>query len=199
MKNETELRVIKTRKNIIDSFLMLLEKKPLEKISVTEICAGANCSRNTFYLHYPYKEALYESLLDELIQQVCAGFQPGDREPDESFMDYSMRKIRIMGRSTLAIRNQLAPLMSDGHADGFFRRLQSALYITLVEGPAAEDWAVKSTESPYYRLTCWYSAGAIVGFLMGNIYDVYMPEEEALDVLCKLHINTFQVGEQFLS
>ena len=199
MKNDTDLRVIKTRKNIIDSFLKLLEKKPLEKISVTEICAGANCSRNTFYLHYPYKEVLYESLIDELIKQVCAGFLSGDREADESFIDYSIRKIRIMGHSTLSIRDKLLPLMNGGHAEIFFRRLQSALFITLVEGPAADHWPVKSTDSPYYRLICWYSAGAIVGFLMGNIYDISMPEEEALDVLCKLHVNTFQVGEWYLS
>ena len=197
MKNENDLRVIKTRKNIIDSFLALLAKKPLEEISVTEICAGANCSRNTFYLHYPYKEALYNSLIDELIEQVRSGFLPGDRESDESYLDYAVRKIRLMGHSTLSVREKLRPLMSCGHADTFFRRLQNELYITLYAS-GIKQMKLEYADSQTYQLICWYSSGAIVGFLMGNIYDVDMPEDEALDILCRLHVNAFKVSEQFM-
>ena len=188
MKNANDIRVIQTRKNIIHSFLALLAKKPLEEISVTEICAGANCSRNTFYLHYPYKEALYNSLIDELIEQVRSGFLPGDRESDESYLDYAVRKIRLMGHSTLSVREKLRPLMSCGHAD---------TYITLYAS-GIKQMKLEYADSQTYQLICWYSSGAIVGFLMGNIYDVDMPEDEALDILCRLHENAFKVSEQFM-
>lgn len=197
MKNENDLRVIKTRKNIIDSFLTLLAKKPLEEISVTEICAGANCSRNTFYLHYPYKEALYNSLIDELIDQVRSGFLPGDRESDESYLDYTVRKIRLMGQSALSVREKLRSLMSCGHADIFFRQLQHELYMTLYTS-GLKQMKPEFADSQAYHLICWYSSGAMVGFLMGNIYDVDMPEDQALDILCRLHENAFKVSEQFL-
>ena len=197
MKNESDLRVKKTRKNIIDSFLALLAKKPLEEISVTEICAGANCSRNTFYLHYPYKEALYNSLINDLIEQVRSGFLPGDRESDENYLDYAVRKIRLMGHSTLSVREKLRPLMSCGHADTFFRRLQNDLYMTLYDS-GIKYMNLEYADSQAYQLICWYSSGAIVGFLMGNIYDVDMPEDQALDILCRLHENAFKVSEGFM-
>ena len=50
-----DLRVVKTKENITHSFLELLEKKSIEKITVKELCEKARISRNTFYQHYQYK------------------------------------------------------------------------------------------------------------------------------------------------
>lgn len=47
-----DLRVVKTKENITHSFLELLEKKSIEKITVKELCEKARISRNTFYQHY---------------------------------------------------------------------------------------------------------------------------------------------------
>ena len=50
--NEQDLRVIKTRERIEDALLQLLETKPLEKITVTELARVAMINKGTFYLHY---------------------------------------------------------------------------------------------------------------------------------------------------
>lgn len=59
-------RVRYTKKAIRESFLDLLEKKPLEKISVTEICKNADINRGTFYSHYSDPFELKASLEQEL-------------------------------------------------------------------------------------------------------------------------------------
>lgn len=41
-----------TERTIRDTFLQLLEQKPPEKISVSDLCAGAGINRSTFYRHY---------------------------------------------------------------------------------------------------------------------------------------------------
>lgn len=41
-----------TRKEIMDTFMELLNKKPLSKITITEIITEANISRNTFYYYF---------------------------------------------------------------------------------------------------------------------------------------------------
>lgn len=41
-----------TEKVIRDTVFELLKKKPIEKISVTEVCKLADINRSTFYLHY---------------------------------------------------------------------------------------------------------------------------------------------------
>ncbi|PNZ57598.1 TetR family transcriptional regulator, partial [Staphylococcus condimenti] len=45
-------RVVKTRRNITETFLDLFYKKDFEKITIKEIADAAEIERKTFYLHY---------------------------------------------------------------------------------------------------------------------------------------------------
>lgn len=68
MKND--LRVRYTRTVIQESFLELLKEKPLNKITVKELCTAAGIHRGTFYKHYQdcydLMEKIEEQALDEL-------------------------------------------------------------------------------------------------------------------------------------
>lgn len=69
---KTDRRVKYTKQAIRDSFLKLLSEKPIERISVTEICREAEINRGTFYSHYTDPYDLRESLVKELIEAVRA-------------------------------------------------------------------------------------------------------------------------------
>ena len=49
------------------SFLKLLKEKPVNRITVKEVCALAQFNRATFYAHYSNCFALMESIENELI------------------------------------------------------------------------------------------------------------------------------------
>lgn len=51
-QNKTDLRIIKTKASIKREFMTLLQKKPVEKITVTELAEKALINKGTFYLHY---------------------------------------------------------------------------------------------------------------------------------------------------
>lgn len=57
-----DLRIQKTRAAIKSAFLELRRKKPIEKITVTELAKLAEINKATFYLHY---SDIY-SLADEM-------------------------------------------------------------------------------------------------------------------------------------
>lgn len=63
-KNE-DLRVIKTKKLIKDSFFELIGEKGYSKVTVTDITKKANINRNTFYLHYVDKEDLVDQIITD--------------------------------------------------------------------------------------------------------------------------------------
>ena len=67
--NKKDLRVIKTKRNIKKAFSDLMQKKPLEKITVTEIASLAEINKGTFYLHYADIYELYDEYLSEFIEQ----------------------------------------------------------------------------------------------------------------------------------
>ena len=47
-----DLRIEKTEKGIKNAFIELRSKKPLEKITVRELCEIARINKSTFYSHY---------------------------------------------------------------------------------------------------------------------------------------------------
>lgn len=53
-----------TKKAIMESFVKLLEEKPLNKISVKDVVEDCGINRNTFYYHF----ADLPSLIDEIIK-----------------------------------------------------------------------------------------------------------------------------------
>jgi len=65
-------RVRRTRRLLQQALLQLLRDEPLEKITVTQITARADVSRQAFYLHFASKEELLLSHVDDVSAQVHA-------------------------------------------------------------------------------------------------------------------------------
>lgn len=84
--NKLDARVRYTRKVIEDTFLELLQDKPVSRITVTEICQRAELNRATFYKHYldvpDLLEKIEARLLDQL-QDILGNY----REKDFTSMD----------------------------------------------------------------------------------------------------------------
>ena len=72
---KTDLRTIRTRKAIVDSFIELLENKDFTSITISEITTAAMINRGTFYRHFLDKydlleKAIKEILMKQLIEQL---------------------------------------------------------------------------------------------------------------------------------
>lgn len=65
-------RVMYTKMFLRESLLALLENKPIEKITPTELCRHAGINRNTFYSHYRSPEELLHSIELEVLQKIEA-------------------------------------------------------------------------------------------------------------------------------
>ena len=71
--NENDLRVIKTKKYIEESFIYLLRQKDFNKITVQDILDRALINRSTFYKHYTDKYQLAETLCNEVFDLLITG------------------------------------------------------------------------------------------------------------------------------
>jgi AcrR family transcriptional regulator len=70
MSNETDLRIIKTRRLIRDAFVKLLDRKGFNKITINNIADMAMINRSTFYLHYSDKYDLLQQTMEEAMQNI---------------------------------------------------------------------------------------------------------------------------------
>ena len=67
---KTDARVKYTRMVLKKALLELLEHKPVNKITVKEVCERAGLNRATFYAHYTDCFDLLESIEEELFGQL---------------------------------------------------------------------------------------------------------------------------------
>ena len=74
-----DLRVEKTKGSIVNAFLSLRAKKPLEKITVKELCQLARINKSTFYTHYPDIFALSYALEGEVVEAILADIPHPER------------------------------------------------------------------------------------------------------------------------
>lgn len=65
-----DLRIRRTKRGIKDAFLELLEKKPIDDITISEIAKVAGVNRKTFYRHYPTKYQIMEDIIDDSLNDL---------------------------------------------------------------------------------------------------------------------------------
>lgn len=76
MENKSDLRISKTLRFINNAFMELITKKPIYKITVTELAQKAEISKGTFYLHYLDIFDLYNQLVNETVVKIAGSFNP---------------------------------------------------------------------------------------------------------------------------
>ncbi|MFA5675245.1 MAG: TetR-like C-terminal domain-containing protein [Christensenellales bacterium] len=71
MSNERNDRRVKYTKMVLkDSFISLLEKKEISKITIKELCEDADINRATFYAHYNDQYDFMNQIQNELIANI---------------------------------------------------------------------------------------------------------------------------------
>lgn len=66
-----DARAVRTRQVLRTALLELLEKKPLELITIRDICKAAHIGYVTFYRHYQSKESLLNDIAVEQVQRLA--------------------------------------------------------------------------------------------------------------------------------
>lgn len=93
MEMSTDLRILKTRKNIYDAFMQLMSSKSFEEIKVNEICEKALINRSTFYAHFEDKYVLLDSLINDLKNSLMQRLKTN--EVKDITKDYFIKSISL--------------------------------------------------------------------------------------------------------
>lgn len=75
MAGKTDRRVLYTKMVLKQSLLELLRERPIEKITVKDICEKADINRGTFYTHFTDPYNLLEQIENELFGEILASIE----------------------------------------------------------------------------------------------------------------------------
>lgn len=133
-EKKLDARVRYTRMVIRNSFMALMAQKPLAKVTVKEICDGADINRATFYAHYHDPVDLVTSIEAEItegINQRLAGAFAAD---GSNLTDILTRVFRYI-RENAAV---FTVLLSDNGDTGF-----QAQVVSTIEKQFVSAWTLQ--------------------------------------------------------
>lgn len=135
-KKKLDRRVKYTKMVIKDSFVALLNVKPISKITIKEICEKADINRATFYSHYKDQYDLLHQIEEELFNDINQ-YLTGE------YSTVSVESTNIMTKILLYIRKNsgICKVLLGKNGDVHFEKLIAEL----VEQQFIADWIEKKT------------------------------------------------------
>ena len=182
----TDRRVLRTKKNIRQTFLQLLSEKSLTQLTVKELSERADINRKTFYMYYSNIEEILSELEDELVQKLVLVFEKELFER-ETFDSYS-----FFENLNLAIQEDIELYRTLNHADllpHLILRAKNALidvFFRKYNIPADSD-------SERYILYAEYAASGILSmYTKWFSNDFHMSLEELTKTAAEITLYGFQ-------
>lgn len=163
-----DLRVEKTKRNIINAFLNLRSRKPIEKITIKEIAEIAQINKATFYLHYHDIYDLSESLERDVIKSALSNIE----HPDYVLNDNKLFVKELV--MSIFANEQLIRILFEGNRSGRFIELFEKGIIELIKKSHPEY-----NPSIERRMTITYS-------IYGGYYTYLKYCENGVDAVFKI-------------
>ena len=107
MPRKEDLRVRKTKKAISEAFMELLVEKPIEDMTVNELCDKAGVRRTTFYKHYKdkydYIASFAKGLRDKFDDIIWKGGKP--EGAIDYYVGYAKQVVDFISRHQTQVDN----------------------------------------------------------------------------------------------
>ena len=99
--NKSESKYFNTAVRFDKALLALLEKKPFEYISVSEICETAVVNRSTFYLHYDNTSDLLKETISYMLDGFTSYFAVDTQSITNKFADCALQDLKYIDNKYL--------------------------------------------------------------------------------------------------
>jgi AcrR family transcriptional regulator len=162
IKTSKDRRIKYTKMVLRESLIGLLEHKPIERITIKEICEEADINRATFYSHYAdqydllkqIEEDLYTNISSSLSQLSQDPANPNTLKQAENIFDYLRDNARITRL-----------LLSDRGDFSFQKRVMQLVY-ELITTQLRMTKALSATDAEYvYAFTITGCVGIVQKWL----------------------------------
>lgn len=180
---KTDRRVKYTKMVIKNSFVKLLNQKPITKISVKEICDDADINRATFYAHYMDQYDLLRQIENEVINDINQYLK------DYDFKDINLVPVEMIERIIEYIEENadLFDLLLNSNGDMKFQQeiikiIGDQHFIPII---GTDSFNKKNAEYIFHFL-----ASGAVGVIQKWLKDdIKKPAKEIADLILKIAVN----------
>lgn len=135
MNKKENMGFQKTHQRIQETLMAMIEKKPIQSITVSDLCKAVDINRSTFYAHftdiYAVMESICEKLENELIEEYKANYVLGTDMLSNDYMIVFLTHIEqnqgfykaYMSESNMNILQQSMALLKAEVMQPIFKRM----------------------------------------------------------------------------
>ncbi len=123
-----DIRKERTKRSIYNAFIELRSKKPLEKLTVKELCEKAEINKSTFYVYYNDVYDLSEVIEDEIVTSVIKSI-----ERPRDVIDNPKNFTRSLFIAYESQSSLISTVFSGSRSECLPRKIERALKNTLFE------------------------------------------------------------------
>ena len=99
--NKSESKYFNTAIRFDKALLSLIEKKPFEYITISEICEKAGVNRSTFYLHYENTRDLLKETIDYVLNSFTSYFDVDTENITSGFANCDLQELNYINEKYL--------------------------------------------------------------------------------------------------
>ena len=99
--NKSESKYFNTAVRFDKALLSLLEKKPFEYITISEICEKAGVNRSTFYLHYENTRDLLKETISYILDSFTSYFNVDAENITSRFANCDLQELNYINEKYL--------------------------------------------------------------------------------------------------
>ncbi|NMM94883.1 TetR/AcrR family transcriptional regulator [Bifidobacterium oedipodis] len=179
----TESRRTRTTRRLLqDALVELLAERPLNKISIKELCIRADVNRSTFYAHYTSLDDLLRDIEDNTISWVSGALDQLLAQPDTAGIEHVIASICQYIADN---RSHLQVLMSPKADLGFQQQLLGLIYS---RRSVAEQLQSQSTTDPAEaEMRVRFAVSGSIGLLQYWLAtDLEAPAETIARTICTM-------------
>ena len=157
----------RSRRLIRDAYVNLMQEKPIDKISISDIVREADLNRGTFYAHYSNPMDVLMEIADEILGDVQGFFA------DFSFTDFLKNPMPLLLRVEKLLADNLdfyRRINLNTASIGFTDRIKKILIEYISSNKSVPE---NLRENPHFTVALELFAGGLIsvylGFVLGTI------------------------------
>lgn len=178
-----------TRMVLQDSLIELMREKPINKITIKELCERADINRTTFYAHYTDQYDLLRKIESDTLswaKEIISAFKHNTDKQE------ALQLLEEIFQYFVQNSNHLQVLMSEQGDLEFQKQLFTLIYQHSGINPSAEPRATLDTRESYFIFIVNGSVGLIQHWLKHGI------NKSASEMAEILYTMAFQYGKDLI-
>ncbi|MDT2866007.1 TetR/AcrR family transcriptional regulator [Vagococcus carniphilus] len=128
-----DLRVIRTKKMIVDAFLTLVDQKGYEAITIQDIADKAMINRATFYAHFKDKPDLYDFVMEFAISNLSVILDADKFNKSQFIHIKSIEKTLTEVFVLIKEKQNFFKILTEGSSSELFRKKIAEVLSTMYE------------------------------------------------------------------